>query len=219
MKKVQSQGLNTKKTATDKLEDELILDGQEFEIDEVDELEDELEDDSFDKDTDQDDTDSGKPKSTFRFNDPALITLVYDVITTQEVFTIRHLYRILSQQGVETSVYKLRRLLSALGIKKGIDHKGRSVYQADFTTRKQLAVKSNLYTLVIAVTHNQNMVFVKTVTAAAQLVSKVIDVYAKDLHILGTLAGDDAVLLIPRDVNEVELIVQKVYDLIHDRWV
>ncbi len=66
---------------------------------------------------------------------------------------------------------------------------------------------------VLTLAHAYNQIIVKTLTASANAAAEVID----SMHwpeVLGTLAGDNTILLIVRDESEVEAVLERINGMI-----
>ncbi|CAH0529811.1 arginine repressor [Vibrio hippocampi] len=98
---------------------------------------------------------------------------------------------------------RISRWLSQLGVTKGTNSNGRRVYCVTSETAP-VKVNSAVSSQIEFVTHNQMMVVVKTNPASAQLVARMIDTEPHP-EILGTVGGNDTVLVIPHDVGNIVL--------------
>lgn len=103
-------------------------------------------------------------------------------------------------EGISQST--VSRLLSQLGVVKVQNACGRKVYCITVETAP-VRVGSSIASQIEFITHNQAMVVVKTHPGSAQLVARLVDI---DPHteILGTVGGNDTVLIIPKDINNIE---------------
>ncbi|EKO3572050.1 MULTISPECIES: arginine repressor [Vibrio] len=103
-------------------------------------------------------------------------------------------------EGVSQST--VSRLLSQLGVVKIRNACGKKVYCITVETAP-VCVESSIASQIEFITHNQSVVVVKTHPGSAQLVARLVDI---DPHseIIGTVGGNDTVLVIPRDANHVE---------------
>lgn len=94
------------------------------------------------------------------------------------------------------------RLLSQLGVVKVQNACGKKVYCIT-VENAPVRIESSISSQIDLITHNQANVVVKTHPGSAQLVARLVDI---DPHseILGTIGGNDTVLIIPRDVTQIE---------------
>ncbi|CAM3921613.1 Arginine repressor [Vibrio aerogenes CECT 7868] len=106
----------------------------------------------------------------------------------------------LGYTGISQST--VSRLLLQLGVVKAKNACGKKVYCITVETAP-VNVKSSIASQIEFITHNQSMVVVKTYPGSAQLVARLVD---SDPHreILGTVGGNDTVIIIPRDIEAIE---------------
>ncbi|WP_428773265.1 arginine repressor [Vibrio sp.] len=103
-------------------------------------------------------------------------------------------------QGISQST--VSRLLSQLGVVKVQNACGKKVYCITVETAP-VRIEASISSQIEFITHNQAMVVVKTHPGSAQLVARLVDI---DPHteILGTVGGNDTVLVIPKDVTRID---------------
>ncbi|MEH0742635.1 arginine repressor [Vibrio cholerae] len=103
-------------------------------------------------------------------------------------------------EGISQST--VSRLLSQLGVVKVQNACGKKVYCITVETAP-VRVESSISSQIEFITHNQSMVVVKTHPGSAQLVARLVDI---DPHteILGTVGGNDTVLIIPKDTQKID---------------
>lgn len=106
----------------------------------------------------------------------------------------------LGYEGISQSTVSC--LLSQLGVVKVQNACGKKVYCITVETAP-VRVESSIASQIEFITHNQSTVVVKTHPGSAQLVARLVDI---DPHteILGTVGGNDTVLIIPKDINNIE---------------
>ena len=114
------------------------------------------------------------------------------------------LVEMLRQQGVKTTQSTVSRALKKINAVKGVDANGRVVYSLPGRTARGMSEKreNGLFgSLVKKVLDNGHMIVVHTRPGTAPTVAKVIDDQAFD-QIIGTVAGDDTILIVPADVKK-----------------
>lgn len=106
----------------------------------------------------------------------------------------------LGYTGISQST--VSRLLLQLGVVKVKNACGKKVYCITVETAP-VNVKSSIASQIESITHNQAMIVIKAYPGSAQLVARLVD---SNPHrdILGTIGGNDTVLVIPRDVDAIE---------------
>ncbi len=72
--------------------------------------------------------------------------------------------------------------------------------------------KGPLQGILLAVLSNESQIVVRTITGAAQFVAARIDQRVGD-GILGCIAGDDTILVIPRSLREIEAVKEELRNL------
>ncbi|WP_033076850.1 hypothetical protein [Thalassotalea sp. ND16A] len=109
----------------------------------------------------------------------------------------------LSQRGFERITQsKASRMLARLGAVKTRNANNDIVY----TLPEALIVpkvKQTIDTVVIGIKHNDNQIILKTSGGCAPLVARMLDTMDESIGILGTIAGDDTVLIIPANVTDI----------------
>ena len=134
-------------------------------------------------------------------------SLIKNLITTQEVANQTQLQKVLKQQGVKVTQATLSRDLNELGIVRiptpnGYAYKiGASGDEATF--------KYHLADEIISIKYNENLVFIKTFPGRAQGVAVFID-RQETSEILGTIAGDDTILVAPQSVRKIKKTIEQI---------
>ncbi len=65
----------------------------------------------------------------------------------------------------------------------------------------------------LSVKHNGSQIILKTAAGGASLIARILDSLEGAFGILGTISGDDTVLVIPSDINRVDEITNGISDL------
>ncbi|MGF1759130.1 arginine repressor [Photobacterium sagamiensis] len=103
----------------------------------------------------------------------------------------------------------ISRLLLRLGVVKVPNAYGKKVYCLA-VENETVQVDSTIASQIEFITHNQLFIVVRTHPGSAQLIARIIDVQPHE-EILGTISGNDTVMVAPRDINhidECEMIVK-----------
>lgn len=143
------------------------------------------------------------PHSALTYEDESLAAACKRLLQQQSFANQNELREKLIELGYEgISQSTVSRLLSQLGVVKVQNACGKKVYCITVETAP-VRVESSIASQIEFITHNQAIVVVKTHPGSAQLVARLVDI---DPHseILGTVGGNDTVLVIPRDANNVE---------------
>ncbi|MDF1677450.1 MAG: ArgR family transcriptional regulator [Legionellaceae bacterium] len=116
--------------------------------------------------------------------------------------------RALQQQGVSSSQPKVSRLLHQIGAVKIIDEQGKTQYRLPHETGLIHELTSPQEKMVIrqwvlSIVANETAIIIHTTPAAAMLVARSIDQNRQALDVLGTIAGDDTILIIPKEMKKI----------------
>ncbi len=146
---------------------------------------------------------------------------IESIVGSEVVSTQEQLRRILTERGFDVSQSTLSRDIRRLGLVKRATPDGRVAYTAPgpASDRASRALGRLLPELVLDATPSGNLLVVKTLTGAAQPVAAAIDAAAWP-EILGTVAGDDTVLVIlhsEHGASEVAARIHHLAELAHIR--
>lgn len=133
---------------------------------------------------------------------------ISQIINTQQVKNQAELLVMLEEQGIVCTQATLSRDLKILKVVKRANTEGTYVYsippnneQGKINDSSSSFVQNGFVSLEFA----QNMALIKTIPAYASSLAMTIDMAAA-YEIAGTIAGDDTIMLIPRDgVNETDI--------------
>jgi transcriptional regulator of arginine metabolism len=121
--------------------------------------------------------------------------IILSVLSKKSVRTQEALLSELSRRGVDLTQSTLSRELKALGISKAPDGRGGYRYVAGGPGTGDEGLLPSVAAFVQSVERSHNLLIVKTPPGAAQGVARVID-QTDWPEVMGTLAGDDTILLI-----------------------
>lgn len=127
--------------------------------------------------------------------------------------TQENIKQYLTKQGYEVNQAKISRLLRKIGAVKIINESGQAIYALP----KEPAppqTKSTLANLVIDIESNENLIVIHTSPGSASLFGRLIDHNLLKLGVLGTVAGDDTVIVVPRSVKELQKIMAEIKSLL-----
>jgi transcriptional regulator of arginine metabolism len=71
-------------------------------------------------------------------------------------------------------------------------------------------VQQDLEGLLVDIQNNESMIVIHTAPGSASLVAMHIDRLRKSLGILGTIAGDDAIFVVPESEKKITNVIQKL---------
>lgn len=132
-------------------------------------------------------------------------TLVMSFVNQGKVHSQQDLVELLADEGIDVTQATASRDLEEIGAVRGKDESGVMKYQLiDSSNATKLRAARVSDELVLNVTASGNLVVVKTPPGGAQLLASTLDrasVSGEMSSIIGTIAGDDTVLVISRSAN------------------
>lgn len=140
--------------------------------------------------------------------------LIKRLIETNKISTQAELVRELSKKGIKINQPTISRDFRELGVIKVIKELGKIFYQipsdADSVSTDEFRYK--FLNLVVDIKHAANLILIKTYPGEAQGVAKVID-NAKFDTVLGTVAGDDTIIVVANTKPDVKKIL-RIFDVV-----
>ena len=115
----------------------------------------------------------------------------------------------LEEQGFEVNQSKISRLLRKLGAAKTTGSQGEVVYRLPKEPSPP-SKQTELRELIIDVVRNEQLIIVYTSPGSASLIARIMDYQDEKLDILGTVAGDDTILVIPKSVKTIQQTQQAI---------
>jgi len=120
----------------------------------------------------------------------------------------------LAQQGYSNiSQSKVSRMLAKIGAIKTRNSQNEICYNLPDALIIP-KTKHPIETIALDLKHNHYQIVLKTGTGGAPLMARVLDSLEESIGILGTIAGDDTVLIIPEDIEQIERISQAIIELL-----
>ncbi|WP_286262319.1 ArgR family transcriptional regulator [Thalassotalea atypica] len=119
----------------------------------------------------------------------------------------------LAREGYDNvSQSKVSRMLAKLGAVKSRNIHNEVVYSVPDALIVP-KTKHAIETIVLGLKHNNYQIILKTGTGGAPLMARVLDTLEESIGIMGTIAGDDTVLIIPDDISNIEQLSQKLIEM------
>lgn len=139
-------------------------------------------------------------------------TLIRQVVHEHRVSSQEQLRELLVERGFDVTQATLSRDIRELRLVKVPDAEGDTFYTlpADADQRPPLA--RLLPTLFVGAEGTGNLLIVKTLAGGAQAVSEALD-WEEWPEVLGTLGGDDTILLVLRDAKHLAAIQRRIEEL------
>jgi transcriptional regulator of arginine metabolism len=136
---------------------------------------------------------------------------IKELVASRTISSQEELVEILKKEGIDTTQATLSRDLQEMGIIRLPTERGfkyvLSISDLSKTLRKIVGLEIQL------VLKNENCVVVKTLPGRAQGVAVYFD-QIEESHIIGSVAGDDTIMLIPDSVSNIEKIVEKINTIV-----
>lgn len=119
----------------------------------------------------------------------------------------------LQDEGYSLTQSSLSRLLRKLGVIKVVNAQGESIYQLPIALSQANGYPS-AKELITSVTHNEALIVLRTSPGSASLIAGWLD-NKESNEIIGTIAGDDTVLVIPKSTQTIDETLLTIQRLLH----
>lgn len=137
-----------------------------------------------------------------------LLSILRDLLTADVVRTQEDIKHALHKLGIEVNQSKISRLLHKMGAVKTRNEYGQVVYQ--LPKEPSPPSPANLASLITGIVHNEVMIIVHTSPGSASLIARLLDHHQQKLQILGTVAGDDTIIIIPASTHQLKQCLQAI---------
>jgi transcriptional regulator of arginine metabolism len=134
-------------------------------------------------------------------------SLLKTIISSQEIYNQTQLVKTLKQKGIKVTQATLSRDLSELGVVRVPTSNG-LVYKLG-AAGDEGTLKTRIAEEVISIAGNENILVIKTYPGRAQGVAVLIDKH-NTVEILGTIAGDDTIIVIPQSIKNIKKTLEKL---------
>ncbi len=118
--------------------------------------------------------------------------------------------RMLKSEGINVTQATLSRDFADLGVIRVFTELGVQYLLSSVDYGKEIAKLVGLE--ILSVSHNETVIVIRTLAGRAQGVAHYIDRLNKE-EVLGTIAGDDTVLVIPNSANNIKKIIDFLENL------
>ena len=135
------------------------------------------------------------------------------ILQQENAHSHQELCESLKIQGFLVTQSTVSRLLRKLGAVKGLNAKQEAVY---LLAKKPHSITSNtieLKILMLNISHNEQVIVIQTTPGSANLIAHLLDFHRSQCYILGTLAGDDTILVIPTSTTIIANCLQAIEEL------
>lgn len=142
-----------------------------------------------------------------------LINTFRDLLVQGTLGTQEELCQALALQGFDVNQSRVSRLLRKVGAVKTKNAEGSIVYCLPKEPAPPTAM-SHLSHLIMAISANEQVIIVHTSPGSASLIARLLDHQREKLNVLGTIAGDDTILVIPQQIRDLEMTLSAVKQLL-----
>jgi transcriptional regulator of arginine metabolism len=133
--------------------------------------------------------------------------MIKSLIASKDISSQTQLAEALEAKGIEVTQATLSRDLVELGIVRVPSADG---YRYELKTNEaEQVLRGFTSEEIISITANENLVVIKTFPGRAQGVAFMLD-SKKDPDILGTIAGDDTIVVIPKSVKRIKKTINSL---------
>lgn len=119
----------------------------------------------------------------------------------------------MERQGFKVNQSKISRLLRKLGAIKIVEGRGETVYRLPKEPGPPSAYTAVGH-LVIDVAHNENLVVIRTSPGSASMIARVLDYQLQAIESLGSIAGDDTIIVIPQSIKNIQHTFKTIKNLL-----
>ncbi len=142
------------------------------------------------------------------------ILVFKELLKEQSYGSQGQLAQALSERGFnDITQAKISRTLSKLGAVKSrnVNNKVSYILPDELASPRS---RQPILSVVLSVRHNKVQIIIKTGIGGAPLIARILDVQGETIGVLGTLAGDDCILIAPTDINRIEEITQNIRNIL-----
>jgi transcriptional regulator of arginine metabolism len=143
----------------------------------------------------------------------SLFDALKTLLISRKANTQEDLCEALNQLGYEVNQTKISRLLRKMGAVKVLDSQGKIVYSLPREPSPP-SLDTPLRELIVHIAANETMIVIFTSPGSASLVARLLDYQQTSIGILGTIAGDDTILIIPQSIKDIQTVTKKLKQLL-----
>jgi len=136
---------------------------------------------------------------------------IKDIIAAKDISNQHDLRRELKRKGFTVTQATLSRDLHELGVIRTSTKDGAKYILHTAEPRSDIRILSGRE--IISIESNETLIVIVTLPGCANAVAQYIDTQHYD-GILGTVAGDDTILVLPKKVKEISLILKYLRNLL-----
>ncbi len=142
--------------------------------------------------------------------------LIIKLIKEKEIETQDDLAKELKDAGIDVTQATISRDIKNLRLVKIMDKNGKYKYiyneQEDFNYKYSDKLIRIFAESIVSVDYSHNIIVLKTISGSAKVASEAVD-NMNWSEILGTVAGDNTILLVIKNLEDVEKVIAKIHAL------
>ena len=145
---------------------------------------------------------------------PSLAQLIVHIIQSGHARTQQQITDALIKRGRAVNQSSISRILRKIGAVKSLDALGEAIYRIP-QSGGQIGQNQSIKDLVRDISSNEQMIMIHTRSGCANVVAQLID-EQNFKELMGTLAGDNAILLLPTSMklkSDLERKTRRFFDL------
>ncbi|SRR5690606_642928 len=135
------------------------------------------------------------------------LTRIKDLLMNRNITSHEHLVKLLNAEGLQVTQATLSRDFAELGVVRIVSEYGPRYILDAHESGKQISKLIGFE--ILSVHNNESMIVIRTLAGRAQGVAHYID-RLNNPDILGTVGGDDTVLVIPSSGQKIDSIVELI---------
>lgn len=144
-----------------------------------------------------------------------ILDLLHKLLSAGEAGTHEEIGAALEKEGFIVNQPKISRLLHRIGAIKIVTAKGKYLYRLPHEHKlahelSEISEKNSLKSFVLNIVANETLIIVRTIPGGASFIARVLDQDQTPLHILGTIAGDDTIFVVPTQVHSIAVTLEKI---------
>jgi transcriptional regulator of arginine metabolism len=142
----------------------------------------------------------------------SFVNAVKNLLANGKASTQEDIRLSLAKQGILVNQSKISRLLRKLGVIKIFNAEKKTVYSLPLDPLPP-PQNSSLGQLILEILTNETMIVIRTNPGSASLIARLLDHHDKSLKILGTLAGDDTLFVVPHSIKTIQKLATQIKNL------
>lgn len=143
-----------------------------------------------------------------------LTPAIRDLLLNHRAKTQQEICTFLQNHGYRVNQAKISRLLRKIGAVKIKNEHGKIVYWLP-KEPPPANLSNTINTLIINVSANENMIVIHTNPGAASVISRTLDYLDIGDGILGTIAGDDTIFVVPKSAAITNKLLKRIKELLN----